>query len=44
MSCSTPGLSKAPRAIESLIDDRPADFLLALIEAMRIDREGHTLQ
>ena len=35
---------QGPRAIESLIEDRPADFFLALIEAMRIDREGHTLQ
>jgi hypothetical protein len=32
-----------PRAIESLIEDRPTVFL-AFIEAMRIDREGHTLQ
>jgi hypothetical protein len=31
-------------AIESLIWDPPADFFLAFIEAMRIDREGHTLQ
>ena len=37
-------VKQGPRAIESLIDDRPADFLLAFIEAMRIDREGHTLQ
>jgi hypothetical protein len=37
-------VKQGPRAIESLIEDRPADFLLALIEAMWIDREGHTLQ
>lgn len=37
-------VKQGARAIESLIDDRPADFLRALIEAMRIDREGHTLQ
>ena len=34
-------VKQGPRAIESL---RPADFFLALTEAMRIDREGHTLQ
>jgi len=32
------------RAIESLIEDRPADFFLAFTEATRIDREGQTLQ
>ena len=37
-------IKQGPRAIENLIEDQPCDFLLALIEAMRIDREGHTLQ
>ena len=37
-------VKQGPRAIDDLIEDRPADFFLALIEAMRIDREGHTLQ
>ena len=37
-------VKQGPRAIESLIEDRPADFFLAFTEAMRIDREGETLQ
>ena len=37
-------VKQGPRAIDDLIEDRPTDFLLALIEAMRVDREGHTLQ
>ena len=37
-------LKQGPRAIDNLIKDRPADFMLALMEAIRIDKEGHTLQ
>jgi hypothetical protein len=37
-------LKQGPRAIDNLIRDRPADFVLALMEAVRIEREGHMLQ
>ena len=37
-------LEQGPRAIDNLIKDRPADFMLAFMEAIRIDKEGHVLQ
>ncbi len=37
-------VKQGPRAIDNLIDGRPADFMLALMEAIRIDKEGHALQ
>jgi hypothetical protein len=37
-------LKQGPRAIDNLIEDRPADFMLALMEAIRIDKKGHALQ